>query len=1250
MKNLKGKLLVGLLATTAAVCGAFGMSACFGNDGDGNKGGSTNSGGNSGSGGNFFDGHTHVDKDDNGGCDTCGMGFNEIVREITLNYYSLEINVGESIKLAAYADVIGEAAVNYVWSSTDQSVVKVDNGFVTAVGAGSAEIKVSIRGLHGLKEYTNCYFSVTKNAVAVNGVKLDRNKITLDVGVTDTLTATVSPVDADNQNVSWHTSNGNVATVNNGLITAVKPGVATITAETIDGSFKASCTVTVRGFNFSANYEGDEIKSYILTGKGTFDGDKLVIPETYNGKPVIGIGSGVFKDCVNITSVTIPDSIVSIEYDAFKGCTGLTDVVLPEGLTFIGEEAFKDCTELIEVSVPDSITELGIGVFEGCDKLSYTEFDNAEYLGNGDNAYVVLVKAKNNEITSCTINDKAKIIYSSAFEECTALNEINIPASVTDIGSEAFRNCSGLNSVDIGNGVKHIGIYAFNSCTALTDLVIGENVTEIGNWAFATCKSLERITLPDSVKDIGDHAFAGCQKMKNINIPNGVTDIELNTFSSCVSLESIEIPDSVTYIGHSAFNGCESLKSITIPESVKSFGSGIFYGCTNLTSVRLNSKITSLSDYRLSNKYYGFFGNCSSLESITLPDNVTEVGSNAFAGCTSLKEISVSANNKSYSTSDGILYNKEKTAFVCIPLGIESARIPDGIALLPSYAFKDCASLKNITIPDGITEIPTGAFKNCTSLKTVTIPDSVKQYGRDAFDGCAFEHVTVPALAISYISTASLKTVVITSGETIVYRAFENCANLTSVTLPGSVKCIYSDAFFNCTALNEVHVIDLAKWCEIHFESYESNPLYSGHNLYIDGELVTELKIPDGVTAISDKAFCGLNVSEVILPEGLKTIGRYAFSWCENLTGVIISDGVTEIGDGAFCWCDCLTDVSIPDSITYIGDGAFLQCDLLKYNEYDNALYLGNSANPYTVLIKAKDSGITTCEINKKTKVIYSFAFELCTELESITVPDSVISVGINIFNCPKLQYNEYDNALYLGNAENPYFMLAKAKNEDITSCTIHEDTKVILSYAFYQCNSLTSITIPESVIFIADYAFSWCEGLTDVTISDGVKVGEKAFVGSNNIENITASAEVLASILLYNVKTAVITGGDTVKNLLFSNCKQLTSVVLPDSITVIESNIFSECISLTTVIIPDGVITVDGNLFNGCVNLTDVVIPGSVKSLGNYWFFGCTSLKTVTFKGTKAQWNALEKDETWDNNAGAVTIHCTDGDITQEN
>ena len=317
------------------------------------------------------------------------------------------------------------------------------------------------------------------------------------------------------------------------------------------------------------------------------------------------------------SSITIPDSVISIGDEAFTYCINLAEInVGIENANYSSENGIlfnKDKTEIVcypagkrdvsSYSIPDSVTIIGDGAF------------------------------KFTSLTSITIPDGVTSIGRYAFEDCRPLTSITIPDSVTNIGSSAFRNCTSLESVTIGDGVTSIEDETFWNCQSLASVTIGSSVTSIGDEAFFNCTSLTSIIIPDSVTSIGNSAFLDCTSLAIITIPNSVTEISIFAFNGCTSLKSVTIGSGVTSIGNLAFSGCTSLASITIPDSVTSIGYDAFSGCTSLTSVKIGDSVTSIGN--------SAFSGCTSLASITIPDSVTYIGYNAFGNCTSLESVTI---------------------------------------------------------------------------------------------------------------------------------------------------------------------------------------------------------------------------------------------------------------------------------------------------------------------------------------------------------------------------------------------------------------------------------------------------------------------------------------------------------------------------------------------------------------------------------------------------------------------------------
>ena len=506
--------------------------------------------------------------------------------------------------------------------------------------------------------------------------------------------------------------------------------------------------------------------------------------------------------------------------------------------------------------------------------------------------------------------------------------------TVTSIGNRAFKSCSNMESVTIPEGVTSIGESAFAGCTSLTSVTIPEGVTSIGMNAFALCKGLTSVTIPSSVASIGVHSFYGCSGLTSVTIPEGVMTIGEEAFESCSSLTSVTIPSSVTSIGSSAFSLCFNLTSVTISEGVQSIGSYAFSTCYNLTSVTIPSSVTSIGEKA--------FFYCYGLTSVTsLIEEPFEISSNVFEN----------RNNETgqYDFTTATLYvpagTKEK--YLATPawnqfqniVEMEDKNIQfadaavkaicvenwdtDGDGEL-SYAeaaavtrlgqvFQlntEITSFDELQYFTGLTSIGDEAFSACSGLTSVTIPESVTSIGIEAFHGCSgLMSVTIPSSVTSI-------------GE----YAFEFCKGLTSLTIPSSVTSIDESAFRTCTGLTSITV-------EEGNSSYDSRNncnaiIETATNTLIQG--CPNTVIPDGVVSIGNYAFEGFSsMTSVTIPSSVTSIGCEAFDGCSGLTSITIPEGVTSIDNDAFYNCSGLTSVAIPSSVTSIGESVFFGCTSL---------------------------------------------------------------------------------------------------------------------------------------------------------------------------------------------------------------------------------------------------------------------------------------------------------------------------------
>lgn len=362
------------------------------------------------------------------------------------------------------------------------------------------------------------------------------------------------------------------------------------------------------------------------------------------------------------------------------------------------------------------------------------------------------------------------------------------------------------------------------------------------------------------------------------------------------------------------------------------------------------------------------------------------------------------------------------------------------------------------------------------------------------------------------------------------------------------------------------------------------------------------------VTIIYAKAFANSNITRVSIPDSVTTIERETFSNCKNLVSATIGNGVTSIGDGAFRYCDKLKNVTIGNGVTTIGKDAFSYCDNLSIIIIpDSVTTIDDCAFWYCKSLSNVTMG------NSVTHIGHS-AFGDCKNLTNITVPDSIISISDEAFYGCNLEYNEFDNALYLGNNDNPCVILVKAKNKNITACEINENTKFIRNYAFSGCGNLKKITIPDRVADIGDYAFEECTGLTSITIPDSVtSIGERAFSGCSSLKNV----EMGDSVSVIGIGAFIGCNNlnyNEYDNALYLGGRKNSCVVL----------VKAKSKDIKTCIMDRRTKIICGGAFENCMNLTSVLIPDSIINIGWGAFAECRSLEEVNYTGTEEQWGRI--------------------------
>ncbi len=1056
------------------------------------------------------------------------------------------------------------------------------------------------------------------------------------------------------------------------------------------GSYSAvpwySYSENIRSVEITGTVESIGICAFI----GCYELTSITLPET-----IKSIGSYAFQECSKLTSVTLGDSVDSIGSNAFQNCTSLTSVALGKSITSIGSNAFYNCTSLTSVTLGDSVGSIGSNAFYNCSKLtSFTipksvtsigifafrdctsltaitvDTDNVKYSSVDG---VLFDKEKKELIqyplgkpdTTYTVPSTVKTIDDYAFYNCSRLASLTIGDSVDSIGNNAFSDCSSLTSVTLGDSVITIGYGAFRYCNSLTSISISKAVTTIGKYAFDGCSSLLTITvdekntnfcsvngvlfdkemkelilypagktdttytIPSSVTTIDDYAFYGCTKLASVTFGDSVESIGYSAFSYCSSLTSVALGNAVTTIDDYAFEHCSKLTSFTTGNNVTTIGSFVFEDCTSLATVTLGNKVTTIG--------FGTFQNCSKLTSITLPASVSDIGTSAFLGCTSLTSITVDADNTSYHSENGVLFDKEMTDLIQYPVGKTDTTyaVPDSVTTIDDYAFQYCSKLVSLTLGNNVDSVGFNAFSNCTSLTTVNIPKSVTYINWYAFDGCtSLTSITVAADNADYHSengvlfdkqmyelikypAAKTDTTYAVPDSVLSVRdsAFSYSTHLVSVTIPSSVTYLGPSVFEGCTSLSTITV-------DANNENY-----CSVDGVLYDTGMKELIQYPAGKTA-----------TKYAIPDSVESIGSFAFIDCTSLKTIIIPSSVAYLGPSAFYGCTSLKEILVdPKNPEFCSVGGVLfdkeMKELIQYPA-------GKTDIKYTIPDSVESIG--------------SFAFDGCTSLTSIIIPDSVVSIGYYVFTgCTSLTSvifpdslkgiggYAFDGDFYDTDCETQIDPTAKNLagftfkkidgkwvkhvysgkcGDNVTfdfdtargiltiegSGKMYDFTEISMPWNPYK-DFIKTVIIADSVESIGTYAFHGCTSLVSVTIPASV-----AEIGSDAIDGTIYDVDGTTPI----EPTAKNLAGSTIKKDGDSWYKYIYSGKCGDDVTFVFDDLTST-------------LTIDGS--DKMYDFTDSTMPwyrykdsietlkitGTVTSIGAYAFYGCTSLAYVNATNT---------------------------------
>ena len=899
-----------------------------------------------------------------------------------------------------------------------------------------------------------------------------------------------------------------------------------------------------------------------------------------------------------IVSGILPSYITSICEYSFAACESLTTCITSSNtsLTTIGVGAYSNCisTSFTTVTIPASVTSIGVNAFSECNYLTsvitYAFISNFQsvfptiynetgsttiktvtfnYSGpipdNACQSYTALTSVTLTNVTSINLN---------AFESCSALTTVTIPASVTNVGNNAFSGCTHLTSVItyayISNfqtvfptiynetGSTTIKTVTFNysgpipvsacqSYTALTSVIL-TNVTSIGDSAFYGCSALTSVSMPNTITIIGDYAFYGCSDLKSTGFDSSntaLTSIGINVYSLCksTSFTTVTIPAIVTSIGVNAFNGCTYLTSVITYAYISNFQTTFqtnpgTTGNNSIKTVTFNyysnpvpanacQSFTALTSVTLSNVTSigsNAFDSCSALTTVTIPASVISINSNAFNGCTHLTSCTLNCAISSLDASTIFSGCTELTTFTF------------GCAIVPSYALNLTSILTTVIFNSNVTSISTLAFIGCSTLQTVTIPANIISIGDNAFSQCLLLTTVTINAYISNFQTAfqtnsgitgnnSITTITFNYSDTIPDNACQSFTALKTINL-SNVNGIGTSAFNGCTSLEHV-------------------------------------SIPTTILS--------------------SNIGSYVFSGCSSMTyaEILGTTDFTNITDSMFEDCSSLTSVSNSTSttgefstlinITTIGSGAFQGCGFKLFNMSNNITSIGSNL------------------------------FNNCKNLTSVTLSTILTTIPNSAFN----------NCTSLSTVVN------------LITTTISNNSKIssIGDYAFNNCGLSGSIYFSNILTYVGNYAFSNCSDLTSVNIPTDTPISPT-----------TLSPTTLMGIDTYAFLNCKLLASVNIPGLL-GNVRQIDSV--PQFVTCISEGVFQNCgftsidftntvYSSTNSVFTPKISSIGANAFNGCLSLlriklvnysnsSNTILLNYILNIDTNAFGYCNNLNTVT-------------------------------------
>lgn len=882
-----------------------------------------------------------------------------------------------------------------------------------------------------------------------------------------------------------------------------------------------------------------------------------------------------------------------------------------------GYSAFYNQPKLAKVTFSSTVTEIPAYLFYRNVAMTLTDLPNVKTIGKS--AFEGCSK-----LTTLNFGQDLMTVDDRAFYNCTNVTKLTFPDAITTIGDEAFYNCSSITEVTVGSKLQSIGASAFQKCGSFTAILLPDNFTTMGASAFEGCKKLTVAKLGNSLRAVPARAFKNCIALSEMTVPATSVSMGDQAFYNDSVLAVITMNDGLKTIGNEVFWNNSGIRTFTIPGTVTSIGSNSFYGCTNTSVLRFKDGEGTLT-------IDSYYTRSKKIDDMTTNSSYTDRCYDYFYDCP-IKTLYLgrdlkydySDNTYIYDYVDGQWKGKYRASAPFVnSTTLQKVTIGSKVTFLYNHLFHNCDKVTTIDIPASIANIYGNAFDDCSSLTATTFHDATNNHtltlGDYAFRNCAtLPEVTFPRQLLS-----------------VGNYTYAQCPLLKTLTFPAMLESIGNYAFAECTGLTQLTFKDSGKSVKLGYgarsnsgTSYLDNMplfgnssltyLYIGRNInYTAGEkygyspfynqsFLTDVRFSQSGTVSYCKDYLLYKVNNcktLTLPESLTSIGNWTFRGMAALESIVIPNAVTEMGTYAFADDTSLKSAKLSTSCPWLKEGLFSECNTLQ------------SITIPSVVTKMDGYMFTNC------KSLTSATFEDGTDLIEMGYGASGKDYGL-FRDCPLKTLNLGRWLSY--NTEkasrSPFYYIYKLKN-----LNIGENVKVIDKYMFSYCTGLETVYLPDNITSVNLWGFRGCYSLKSVRLSEKLsQVGDYGFSGCTSLDNVTFPASMTSVASNSFSDCTALRKLDLGQNLLiigpsaFENDKALEGIEIPSTLYGLGVASFKNCTSLPYVEVKS-ISSVGKEAFMGCTGLKWISLSDKTTSLGENSFAGCSNIAYVKSYATTA-------------------------------